>query len=95
MIRATIRMEARKAFIPKPWQPPMTNVMVETVNNFLDRVHSKCKDLAIYCTENIQIVTSDGDQHNLLVNYNNIKFSDVCNTIRTLHQIKDDDTKLD
>jgi hypothetical protein len=40
-IGATICMEARKAFIPKPWQPPMTNVMVEMVNNFLDRIHSK------------------------------------------------------
>jgi hypothetical protein len=33
MIGATIRTEARKVFIPKPWQPPMTNVMVEMVNN--------------------------------------------------------------
>jgi hypothetical protein len=87
MIGATIRMEERKAFIPKPWQPPMTNVMVEMmVNNFLDHVvHSKCEDLAIYRTEIIQIVTADGDQHNLLVDYNNVKLSDMCHTVCTLH----------
>jgi hypothetical protein len=54
-IGATICMEARKAFIPKPWQPPMNNVMVEMVNNFLDRIQNKCKDLAIYRTQIIQI----------------------------------------
>jgi hypothetical protein len=88
-------MEARKAFIPKPWQPPMTNVTVEMVNNFLDHIRSKCKDLAIYRTEIIQIVTTDGDQHNLLVDYNDIKLSDVCHTICTLHRIKDDNMELD
>jgi hypothetical protein len=74
----------------------MTNVTVEMVNNFLDHICSKCEDLAIYRTEIIQIVTMDGDQHNLLVNYNDIKLSeDVCHTVRTLHRIKDDDTELD
>jgi hypothetical protein len=69
--------------------------MVEMVNNFLDRVRSKCEDLAIYPTEIIQIVTADGDQHNLLVNYNDIKLSDVCHTVCTLHRIKDDYMELD
>jgi hypothetical protein len=41
MIGATIGTEACKAFIPKPWQPPTTNVTVELVNNFLDCVRSK------------------------------------------------------
>jgi hypothetical protein len=85
-------MEARKVFIQKSWQPPLNNVMVEMVNNFLDRVRSKCKDLAIYRTEIIQIVTTDGDQHNLLVGYNGIKLSDVCHTIC---RIKDNVTELD
>jgi hypothetical protein len=91
-IGATIRMEARKVFIiPKPWQPPMTNVTVKMVNNFLDRVQSKCEDLAIYRTKIIQIMTTDGDQHNLLINYNDIKLSDMCRTICMLHQVKEDD----
>jgi hypothetical protein len=80
---------------PKTLAAPMTNVTVEMVNNFLDRVCSKCKDLAIYRTEIIQILTTDGDQHNLLVDYNDIKLSDVCHTICTLHQIKDNNTELD
>jgi hypothetical protein len=63
----------------------MTNVTVKMVNNFLDRVCSKCKDLVIYQTESIQIVTADRDQHNVLVNYNGIKLSNVCHTVRTLH----------
>jgi Pyruvate/2-oxoacid:ferredoxin oxidoreductase delta subunit len=93
-IGANIRMEAHKVFIPKPWQPPMTNMTIKMVNNFLGRIRSKCKDLAIYCTEIIQIVTADGDQHNLLVNYNDIKLSNMCHTVCTLHRIKDDNTEL-
>jgi hypothetical protein len=65
----------------------MTNVTVKMVNNFLDRVRSKCKDLAIYRMEIIQILTTDGDQHNLLVDYNH--------TIRALHRIKDNNMELD
>jgi hypothetical protein len=89
-IGATIRMEARKAFIPKPWQPPMNNVMVKMVNNFLDCIRNKCKDLAIYQTQIIQIRTADGELHNFLSKYNNIKLSNVCDTIWMLHNVKDD-----
>jgi hypothetical protein len=84
-IGATICTEACKAFIPKPWQPPMNNMMVKMVNNFLDRIRNKCEDLAIYRTQIIQIQTTDGERHNLLSNYN-----DICDAIRMLHNVKED-----
>jgi hypothetical protein len=89
-IGATICMEACKAFILKPWQTPTNNVTVKMVNNFLDRIQNTCKDLAIYRTQIIQIRTTDGEHHNLLSDYNNIKLSDVCNAIQMLHNVKED-----
>jgi hypothetical protein len=48
------------------------------------------KDLAIYRTQIIQIQTADGERHNLLSDYNDIKLSNVCDAIRKLHNVKDD-----
>jgi hypothetical protein len=78
---------------PETLAAPTTNVTVEIVNNFLDRVQSKCKDLAIYHTQIILITAADGDRHNLLVNYNDIKLSNVCQTVHNLHEVKEDLTE--
>jgi hypothetical protein len=94
-IGVTICMEACKAFILKPWQPLTNNVTVEMVNNFLDHVQNKCKDLAIYRTQIIQIQTVDGEQHNLLSDCNDIKLSNICNAIWMLHNVKKDNNLQD
>jgi predicted RNA-binding Zn-ribbon protein involved in translation (DUF1610 family) len=70
-----------------------TNMMVKMVNNFLDHVCSKCEDLAIYHTQIICIMTADGDRHNMLVDYNDIKLSNMCQTVRNLHEVKEDRTE--